>query len=287
MARKKKRKIVLTQKNYMVIILMVIILGLILLISNRTKLKKPEHNVKLHETEAEIYIGDVIRLGYTILNQSDEDKLIWSTSNSKIATVDQYGRIRGISFGDVIITVELSNGNSSSLKLRVKSYPVYLRINTDIKPTKGWFNKPVNITLDFLNIENIKYCVTLYEICEPNIKYKDKINLKNGNWQLYVKGLDRNNKEILHKEMFKIDLVPPKCNITRIGKLNEETATITVLCNETASGIDSFEWYRDDKRVYITENEQVFAKDIYDLGKHKYSVKVYDGAGNFATYEIN
>ena len=87
--------------------------------------------------------------------------------------------------------------------------------------------------------------------------------------------------------MFKVDLTAPKCAITRIGKLYEENANVEVICDEDASGVEKYEWYRDKEKIVTTEERQLYLREIYLPGKHTYSVKVYDYALNSATYEID
>lgn len=287
MARRKRKKITISKKTCIFITLIVVVIGLTLIVLNRTILKEPEHKIYFHKSSAEIYIGDQTRFGYTITNVVPNEKIMWTTSNSKVATVDANGKIKGISFGDVTITAELSNGASASARLRVKSYPVRLVVNTDIEPIKGWFNRDVYVTFDTLNIEEIKYCMSKEGECTPNLYYKDKIKVSNGVWFMYIGYVDKNGKKITHREIFKIDLVKPKCDISRIGKLNEETSTIDIICTEGGSGVSRYEWYRDNERIYITDKSLTYAKEIYASGKHKYSVRVYDVAGNFIEYKID
>ena len=283
-----RRKIILSKEKCILLTIIVVTFGLVLLVINRTVVEEPECNIHFHDKSAEIYIGDQKRFGYTIENSDGNESLSWTTSNANIATVNASGLIEGKSFGDVTITVSMSNGKSSSMQLRVKSYPVQFNVITDIKPNRmEWYNSQVNITLTTLNISNIKYCATKNENCNPTTPYKDKITLKNGIWYLHITGLDRNGKEFNHREIFKIDLVAPVCNMTRIGKLFEETATIDVICEEDASGIEEYEWYRDGIRVFMTDESQTYAKEIYAEGKHKYRVRVYDVAGNMAEYKID
>ena len=287
MARRKKKKLVISKKYCFLVTTIVVTIGLLMLVLNRTKPVELEYSIKFLQGSAEIFIGEITQIGYTITNSNGDDKLIWTTSNSNIATVDSKGRIKGISFGDVVITVSLPNGSESSVNVRVKSYPVYLRVETDIKPSHNWFNSQVGVTISVLNISEVKYCLTHDEECVPTTNYTKKIVLKDGVWYLYIKGIDKNGKEVSHREIFNVDFVAPKCSITRIGKLNEETATIQVICEKDASGIDRYEWYRDGTMAHLTTDNQIYANKIYSDGKHKYSVKVYDVAGNARTYQID
>ena len=287
MARKKHKRIVFKRRTYFFIATVVITLGLVLLVVNRSKKKEPEYSIEFHEKSAEMYIGDTRRFGYTIINPKGNDALTWSTSNAAVASVDAWGNITGNSFGDVTISVRLDNGCESRLALRINSYPVYLKLKTNINPIKGWFNKKVEVTLETLNVYNIKYCVSLEETCFENIDYKDKITLSNGHWYLNIKGIDKNGKEVTYRDQFKVDLVAPKCNVTRIGKIAEGTGLAEVICESDASGIEKYEWYRDNEKIETTVDRQFLVSNIYLKGKHKYSVKVYDLVGNASTYEVD
>ena len=56
---------------------------------------------------------------------TDSKALTWTTSNSKVATVDSNGKVTGISEGEATITVRTSNGKTASCKVTViKQVPV-------------------------------------------------------------------------------------------------------------------------------------------------------------------
>lgn len=273
---------------YLIISLIVIILGSILLIINRKLPIKIEEDIKFHETEATLYIGETKQVGYTIYNKSANDNLSWATSNAKVATVDENGLIRAISFGDVTISAVLNNKYVATMKVSIKSYEVSLRIIPNYKRSNGeWYNKQLEVEIKTLNVGKLKYCVTTADVCTPNKDYQKKITLKNGTWSLYIEALDKNNREFTHKEMIKIDNVAPKCKISRIGKITDLSTTITVSCEPDDSGITKYEWYRDNSIVLVTNQNEIEMTQISDGGNHKYQVKVYDEALNISTYKIN
>lgn len=286
MAKKKKHKN--KKPIYFIISIIVIIIGIFLVIINQKDEKYLEKKIEFHDKNVEIFIGEEISVGYTIQNSSTNDKLVWSTSNSKVAIVNSDGLIKGLSFGDVVITVTLNEEITSTLNLRVKSYDVSLKINPNQEYSNDeWYNQNLELEIETLNIKELKYCQTNEETCEPLNNYKDKIKLKDGKWNIILSALDKNNKVLNHKEMFKIDTKAPKCNISRIGKLTDLTTTISVNCNPDESGIFKYEWYRDDKIVYITDINEIVITEIYEEGNHKYKVKVYDNALNTSIYKIN
>lgn len=67
-------------------------------------------------------IGDTLQLSADVQTESASNrKVIWSTSNSGIATVDQSGKVTGIAPGTVVITALAADGSgvSASVAIRV------------------------------------------------------------------------------------------------------------------------------------------------------------------------
>ncbi len=287
MARKKKKKFKINRNVAIIVSIVFVTLLVVLIFSRKEEISRDNYRVEIDKSITKIYVGDEIKLGYTVFHGTGTNRLIWSTSNSNIATVDGDGVIRGVSFGEVKITVELMGINQDSVNIIVMSHPVNFRVEADARPIKNWYNREINLTFNYQNISNIKYCVVTREACNPNINYNGKIRLKNGVWHLYVKGLDRNNKEFTHDEIFQIDLTSPKCTIERLGKWGNDNTSITVTCDHDLSGIDRYEWYRDDEKIIITTSDRINASDIYQNGKHKYYVKIYDNVGHVSTVKVN
>jgi len=61
--------------------------------------------------------------------------LKWTTSNSKIATVDQTGKVTGKAIGECVITVSTDNGKTASCTVKVSSDPTSVTINEITKDT--------------------------------------------------------------------------------------------------------------------------------------------------------
>ena len=67
--------------------------------------------IELNKSDIEMNIGDVNRLIATIKN-SDEEELIWSSSNSNIVKVDEDGNVEAIASGNANISVSLKNDST-------------------------------------------------------------------------------------------------------------------------------------------------------------------------------
>lgn len=66
-------------------------------------------------SECEMYIGESLQLRAVVLPEYAADKtVIWSSSNSEIATIDETGLVSGISVGTVTITAAANDGSGVS-----------------------------------------------------------------------------------------------------------------------------------------------------------------------------
>ena len=236
---------------FVICILLAVIVGSIFLINYSKKNIAAKAFIILNENASEVFIGNEIVLTYTIKNTNPNIMITWSSSDPKIAEVDGSGKVTGLSFGDVVITATLNNGSSASTKISVKSYPVSLSVNTNIKANNNWYNGNLELTITKENIKTSKYCVTKEDPCTPDQELVDKITLKDGIWNLYISGIDRNNKEIEYHDTYKIDTTAPKCQISRIGKLTDTNTTINVTCDNDLSGISKYVWYCDKKEILL------------------------------------
>lgn len=78
--------------------------------------------IELNKTSLELKVGDSEQLEATIYPDEATDKsIIWSSSNSGIATVDESGRVTGISYGTVKITATTGNGLEAVCNVTVKT----------------------------------------------------------------------------------------------------------------------------------------------------------------------
>ena len=78
--------------------------------------KKLEINIDFEE----IYIGETVDADcYSYPAMADDTNLKWESSNEAIARVDEYGKITGISSGEVTIMVSSANGITESIQVSV------------------------------------------------------------------------------------------------------------------------------------------------------------------------
>lgn len=83
-------------------------------------------SINLNKNNLELEEGATEKLVATIKPENATDKAItWSSSNSKIATVDKEGKVKGISKGEATITAKTSNGKIIQCKINVEKEELY------------------------------------------------------------------------------------------------------------------------------------------------------------------
>lgn len=73
--------------------------------------KMPVRNLTLNMLNATIDLGDTLQLEYTITENADNKDIIWTSSNTNIATVSNTGLIRSIAGGNATITATAADGS--------------------------------------------------------------------------------------------------------------------------------------------------------------------------------
>lgn len=86
----------------------------------------------------EVMVASTIKLTASISPKDATNKnLKWQSSNSKIATVDQNGKVKGIKTGSVTITVTSENGKKATYKIEVKAKNDTTKPNETAKPSEN------------------------------------------------------------------------------------------------------------------------------------------------------
>ena len=94
----------------------------------------PATGVTLSKTATSVYIGESETLTATVTPDNASDKtVVWSSSNTGIATVGEDGTVTGVEFGTATIKATTKNGISASCEVTVK-----LRVPTEPEQVSLW-----------------------------------------------------------------------------------------------------------------------------------------------------
>lgn len=177
--------------------------------------------------------GDSINLNATIYPETAEDKkIIWSTSNEKIAKVDN-GKVTAISEGEATITAKTNDGGyTAECKIIVKKLDISIN-NDKIYALQGEKTKLI------YNVE--PYLPAGYK-CECNISDENTVSLDNqniitskkvGESNLTIKILDSTSKVVAEK---KVDIKVSKLEeneFIKIENYKEENGILTKINPQT------------------------------------------------------
>ena len=86
-----------------------------------------------------IKVGETYTLGIGVLPSDAYKKSVtWSSSNSKIVTVNKSGKIKGIAAGTATITVEVADGSGVKSKCKVKVEPKKTYMGVELQYSKAY-----------------------------------------------------------------------------------------------------------------------------------------------------
>ena len=97
-------------------------------------------SIELDKTSTSVNIGSSVTLKATVKpDNATNKKLTWSSSNTSVATVDQNGKVTGVSKGTVDITVKSNNGKTAKCSVTVNEIAVKtIELNkTEVTLTEG------------------------------------------------------------------------------------------------------------------------------------------------------
>lgn len=83
----------------------------------------PATSVKINKTKLVLSIAEYETLTATISPSDTTDKISWSSSNTKVATVDNEGKVTAIGVGKVTITAKATSGVFANCEVEVNNLP--------------------------------------------------------------------------------------------------------------------------------------------------------------------
>lgn len=120
-------------------------------------------SVKLSQSKTTLQKGKTVTLKATVKpDNATQKKITWSSSNRKIATVDQKGKVKGIKTGIVTITAKAKNGKKATCKVTVVNRVKVTGVNL----------APKSVTLDVGKTEQLKATVKPSNATNKKVTWK-------------------------------------------------------------------------------------------------------------------
>ena len=172
---------------------------------------QPVTSVTVSETEATVNNGDEKQFTATVLPEDANNKEVtWSSSNTKVATVDQSGKVKAVGPGAATITVTTKDGN--------KKATITLNVLQPVESVS--LNK--TLTMDAGTSSQLKATINPTNATNKNVTWKSSNES--------VASVDKNGKVTAYKK--------GTTTITVTTQDGGKTATCTVTVNQPVTDIE-------------------------------------------------
>lgn len=153
--------------------------------------------VTLNKSQVLLDLGDTFQLVDTVKpNYAENNKVVWTSSNESVASVDQNGLVTAKSYGEAMITVTTEDGGFTAtanvtVKTREISDYITSKISTAIINIGGYIEGAIGC--EIINNSNEDIQLTHYEVLDDNGKvllnesYNNKILKGGSSYQENVK----------------------------------------------------------------------------------------------------
>lgn len=139
---------------------------------NNGKVTKPATEITIYSYQTSVSVGDTFKIGYRLKPSKSDDKVTFSTSSKKIASVDSEGNVTAVSKGSAIITAKTSSGVKDRFYITVKAAEnsSLEELAEEADASKGENVKATKISLKHNSVtifEGEQYAI-LYELTPSN-----------------------------------------------------------------------------------------------------------------------
>ncbi len=262
------------------------------------KVVKPYGSIKFDETSKELFIKESTKLNVSYLpaDAVGSKDLIWSSSNNKVAVVDDNGVITALSAGNATITAKLANNQSilTTCNVQVKSYVVTFNTNggstvASVECGKGEIlsvETPSRDGYAFTGWYTDSACTELWDIETAIVEktmtlYAGWMEYHEGLWIIEIPDQQYTGKAIKPEvEVYNYDeklvlgkdyTVSYKYNTNACDKTAEKAPTVTVTGKGNYSGKETVTFTILSQSL---EDESIVIDDIYCASNGKEQKKV-------------
>ena len=218
--------------------------------------------VSLNNTNITLLKGDSYTLLATI-NPSDatNKNVIWTSSNSDVATVDDFGKVTAIKNGSATITVKTKDGGKSMVchvKVTDTKIPVtgVMLNKKELSLTKGE-SETIKAVLSPNNATNNR---VTWSSSNPNVaKVDNNGNIKAlsaGKTTITVKTADGNKTAscIVTVTNVKVDVTDIKLNVEELTITINNSKTINTIITPTNATNKNIKWTSSDNKIAKVDN---------------------------------
>lgn len=138
------------------------------------KVTKPATEITIYSYQTSVAVGDTFKIGYRLKPSKSDDKVTFTTSSKKIATVDAEGNVTAVGKGSAIITAKTTSGVKDRFYITVRKADTSSDDTSDstetTQPASGEKVKATGISLKHRSVtifEGDQYAI-MYELSPSN-----------------------------------------------------------------------------------------------------------------------
>lgn len=198
-------------------------------------------DITLSSRAATLYVGKTLTLKATVYPADATNKTVtWSSSNSKVASVDKNGKVTAKKAGTAVITAKTADGLSTSATITVKNVKVTgVKLNAKKVTRTVGKTKQLKATVRPSNATNKGVTWTSSNKRVATVTSKGKVRAKSpGKATITVK-----TKDGKYKAKAVITVKPKNTSFTLKGN-----ASSVVVKYKKRAGIDGYQIYRSEKK---------------------------------------
>lgn len=209
-------------------------------------------------------------------------------------------RARGVSIsvtGNVPVIVPIQTPEPTTTKIGVPRAPIFT--SSEMPDQNAWYNKTsVSFLWDLpLDATAVQLVLSLSPNALPTISYEPPITSKNltdlAEGTLYLNGRFKNSfgwGKIASRKI-QIDTTEPENFLVKTDVTKNDLISIEASAKDSLSGMRSYVVYSSDEKIAESLAEvsgpTLFSLPPLNVGNHKFAVRAYDKAGNYAETNIS
>lgn len=250
--------------------------------------------ITLDSTAETIEVGDGVALAETVMPEDAlDDSVSWSSSNPKVATVNQDGEVSGIAPGTAVITVTAKDGSGVSARCTITVVSgeievTKVKITGDTKKVAPGKKLKLEVTVSPSNAtdKSVKWEVSNSKYASVNSKGVVTTKKAGAGKKVTVTAVSNSSGEEATYTISIMKKAVKKIKLTASKKTLKKKKSVTIKAKFTpSSGISKeLTWTSSNKKVATVNSKgKVTAKK---KGKAKITAKAKDGSGKKATITI-
>jgi len=211
-------------------------------------------SVKLNKTSATVYTTKTVKLSATVLPENSYDKTVtWSSSNTKVATVDSKGKVTGVGSGKAVITVKTKSGSrvakcTVTVKRKIQVMEITLNQTKKSIYKGGTYQLKATVSPSNATFPELKWSSSNTKVATVSSTGKVKA-IKSGTAVITCKSVDSPRVIAKCTVTVKIKTTGVKLNKTKASVYEGYTTTLKATVSPSSATDKTVKWSSSNTKV--------------------------------------